>query len=202
MHLSQSAKKGFVLGVFIISSASFASFHDELGDSEMLPNDTLFKDTESRGKASNIFWELAYKGLAELKAAKDEFLSDTFESSKEEVFEPSKEEVKEEINDTDNQPVKVSWFNKKTALKFGVGAIALVTIGYTTYVLYKNGTLKKLSEVMKKHPYISTVGLAITTLLIGHCGVLALVDNGYLPERFGKAPYSPLLVPYYLLTNK
>lgn len=49
---------------------------------------------------------------------------------------------------------------REAAIKFGIGAVALVTVGGVTYVLYKNGTLKKLADACKEHPYIAGGSIA------------------------------------------
>jgi hypothetical protein len=68
------------------------------------------------------------------------------------------------INDA---PAHVSWLGAN-AKKLGFGALALVTIGAITYVLYKNGTLKKLADVMKEHPYISAGVASFATIVTGY----------------------------------
>lgn len=74
-----------------------------------------------------------------------------------------------------NKKINITWLNKKSALIFGVGAFALVTVGYSTYVLYQHEnntvTLKEITEAVKKHPYITAGSVTGTLALIG--GVFA-----------------------------
>ncbi len=72
------------------------------------------------------------------------------------------------------------FFSKEVAIKFGVGAIALVTIGSITYVLYKNGTLKEIGKAAQKHPYISAG--CVSTLLASIVGVLVYTNTIKLPS--------------------
>lgn len=59
--------------------------------------------------------------------------------------------------------------HKQLLIKCGVGAAALVTIGGTTYVLYRNGTLTSLADACKKHSTITTaaVGASIIGTVAG-----------------------------------
>jgi len=71
-------------------------------------------------------------------------------------------------------------FDKKMLLYFGVGAVALITIGGVTYVLYKNGTLKKVGVNMQQFIQTHKVGVASTITV-----AIALSFAGICAKKYG-----------------
>ncbi|MGE0206305.1 MAG: hypothetical protein AB7R69_00480 [Candidatus Babeliales bacterium] len=63
-----------------------------------------------------------------------------------------------------NKDVKVAWFSKRTALFFGAGAVALISVGAIVYILYEDGTLTKLADVVKEHPVKTGLACLATAL--------------------------------------
>lgn len=63
-------------------------------------------------------------------------------------------------------------YDRETLLYFGAGAVALITVGGITYVLYKNGTLKKVGKELQKFVHEHKVGVATATL-VTICAVVA-----------------------------
>jgi hypothetical protein len=63
-----------------------------------------------------------------------------------------------------------TFLSQENALKFGIGAIALITICGVTWILYKNGTLKKLYTKATEHPRITLASsialLSVVSLMI------------------------------------
>jgi hypothetical protein len=75
---------------------------------------------------------------------------------------------------------RFEWLNKKNAVRFGAGAIALMAFGGVVYVLYENGTLKKITDAAKSHPRIAAGG--ITTTIAGVVGVLLYTNKIAVPS--------------------
>jgi hypothetical protein len=75
---------------------------------------------------------------------------------------------------------RFEWLNKKNALRFGAGAIALVAVGGVVYVLYENCTLKKIADAAKAHPRMVAGGVA--TSLAGVVGVLLYTNKIAVPS--------------------
>lgn len=80
--------------------------------------------------------------------------------------------------------------DKQKLMYFGAGAVALITICGITYVLYKNGTLKKASIFIQDHKVGSTAALsAIIALIIAgiyanHQGITLQDAGNWLTNLF------------------
>lgn len=84
------------------------------------------------------------------------------------------EVVFEESNIQKNSSFGIS-FDKNQLMYFGAGAVAIIIICGVTYVLYKNGTLKKISC------YISEHKIAVSTTITALC-VFALTGMYYVQQ--------------------
>lgn len=186
-----TTQKGLVLMMLVISYGSFAM--DTIPECN-LDETALFGEQKAREEIVNagrdFFIRARDFGISTFKTlqkkAKDHLWNqqEVTESSftinsgeatnSESASSTDAQETEVKVDDSiDNPvpaPVSVTWLNKKTALKFGIGAVALITIGATTYILYKNGTFKKLVNDAKKHPFISAGTASIITSV---CGYLA-----------------------------
>lgn len=79
--------------------------------------------------------------------------------------------------------------SKQVAATLGIGAVALVVVGGCTYVLYKNGTFKKLSDVLNKNrTAVARLALGSVCLLTGiwACKKLLTIDSKIHSEIIAK----------------
>ena len=174
---TQTIKKGLVVTALLFNALALSMESEQtlwssfkewgVGKSQQV------REYAKQGKEKfNNFLEGLNSQSSDSSDSESEVASEEVQSSSSDEEALSKEEVlvsalQSEDIDLSKDKVQVSWL-RANAKALGFGALALVTVGATMYVLYKNGTLKKLVDVMKKHPYISAGVASAATIVTGY----------------------------------
>jgi len=178
--LTKNIKKGLVVSALLFTGLQYADEIDDLSffNGEKTVNHGLFEGLrETLAHGFNSFTDSYNNMLTTLNnssdsdAQQEELLSESEISNSDSGF----SEVEQQENEkslqsglqsisAENDSVQVSWLRKNVKV-LGFGALALVTVGAITYVLYKNGTLNKLADVVKKRPYVSA-GIASAAAIV------------------------------------